>query len=587
MNKVLEYNLHRFKDLKNYRRPNDDLYRAISRLIRIRNYQFSNYLDTPEEYRKTDFSFNFHDIYDDTAVQANQIFSSMILAMLWPNGAKSIKLESTLDEKLITNEIKEYFERKTEIFTGILDNSKSGLQTALSEFMLDQGAYCFSGIMSMENPDPFLPIRFKSLPALTTFIDEDPSGFVDTVYYLEFKTIRSCYLMYGKKCSEKVKKKFHEGKNLNDPIVVLRCIYPRFKPSGKGNRGLPYASCHIDLTNKHLMLESGYSEQPMFVSRLAKVPGEIYGRGPGIDALPSIGRANQIQKIIIDSGHKRLSPPLGTFSDADWANGTIDRRAGAVNVLSSEIRLEGRDPIFSIDEMRGSPTELIQTYEKIINNISKHFFIDRLLDLNNDTRMTAYEAGLRDTMRGQSLSSVLSRQDIELFTPLIERAYNVCFEAGNLGISSNDFLKREYLENVGVKILDIPEEVENQILEGKNHYKITFINPAQRIRNSEEAKGILATIEYLQSIAGLYPSAAEEVDPSIMTRKFIDLQGAPYEIKSTTESKDQNRAFRQQESERARAISEDKELSEIEKNRGFARQANADAMNKIGSSELV
>ena len=60
--------------------------------------------------------------------------------------------------------------------------------------------------------------------------------------------------------------------------------------------------------------------------------------------------------------------------------------------------------------------------------------IDRLLDFNNETRMTATETNIRDRDRNATLQSILSRQISSYFTPIIERTFNLLLSDGHLGV---------------------------------------------------------------------------------------------------------------------------------------------------------
>ena len=98
--------------------------------------------------------------------------------------------------------------------------------------------------------------------------------------------------------------------------------------------------------------------------------------------------------------------------------------------------------------------------QSLKDNISKHYFLDRLLDFNNQTQMTATETIKRDSIRNTSLSAAIDRMTFELFSPLINRSFNI-------------LLKNDMFE-------DMPESMTEAIDEGEDVYEIKYITPAAR-----------------------------------------------------------------------------------------------------------
>ena len=57
-----------------------------------------------------------------------------------------------------------------------------------------------------------------------------------------------------------------------------------------------------------VLLEEGYYELPIFVSRISTKPAEVYGFGPGHVALPDILSVNKIRKVFLKGLAKAVDP---------------------------------------------------------------------------------------------------------------------------------------------------------------------------------------------------------------------------------------------------------------------------------------
>jgi hypothetical protein len=82
----------------------------------------------------------------------------------------------------------------------------------------------------------------------------------------------------------------------------------------------------------------------------------------------------------------------------------LRHRAGASN----------EKPIFSPSSPSASSSTRSRRSRRCAARCSRRFFLDRLLDLNNQTQMTAYETSVRDKKNGQALGGVFSRQQKEV-----------------------------------------------------------------------------------------------------------------------------------------------------------------------------
>src|SRR3546814_11589953 len=98
--------------------------------------------------------------------------------------------------------------------------------------------------------------------------------------------------------------------------------------------------CSSDL----LVSESGYQEFPFAVPRWDTSSGEVYGRSPGMIALPDANTLQQMGKTLLVAGHKAVDPPLLVGDDS--VLGTPKTFPGGITTFDMQAARDlGRIPI--------------------------------------------------------------------------------------------------------------------------------------------------------------------------------------------------------------------------------------------------
>lgn len=550
--------LHRFKTLKARKQSLVPLYDLISEYVYNRKYDGYGIPNAG--------IFADEDIYDNTAQRANGIMANVMVNNIWPNGPRTFSVGRTWDTP-DTEEIKKYFEFVNQQMYSVMDNTRAGLQTALDEYMLDQGAYGISGVYVEEkDTDPATPIRYKSWGIKDMLVDEGPDGLIDTIFSEKEMSIRNAVRVYGlEKLPSNARELYKKGE-VEKPLKILHVIEPRLDrdPGKKGAKDMPIASIHIELSTRKILKESGLEEMPVFVGRFSKVPGEIYGRSPAMVAMADILEINATREAISVATEKQLDPPLAVYDDGALGGGDIDTSAGAVNVFSVTGRLNtGKpiEPLYTVGELQSSYNH-IDVLKETINN---HFYLDRLLDFNNETRMTLGEAQLRNALRGQSLGAFYARQENEVVTPIIERTFNILLKRGRLGVVSGSQEEMDLLVH-GIQPVYIPNVLVEKMSRGEDIYEITYLSPAKRTMQSEELRGIIETANFAVGVAPASPEILDNIDFDKLITRIAKLSGAPMElIKDSTTVKKLRDARAQQQAQLAQ-LEQARQQSEIGRN---------------------
>lgn len=536
--------------------------------------------------RKADFSssiapgdFLYNNVFDNTGEVCAMQAASVFLSMLWPDSSRTFVLRP-VDELRDQPGVEEHFRYVTKQAQRFMDAPRAGLLPALQEFEIDEQVFGTAGVGVFENADESLPLRFESWGIKGMCISENAQGFVDMIYYTEEKTARQVVEEYGREnVAAAILVAFDAGK-YEEKINILKVIEPRSiaDRTGKlGALGMAVRTIHIDTVNKNVMRESGYEEMPVAVGRMIKTSGEKYGRSPAMMALPDVGSLNSLKEGVIRATEKQLDPPLGVLDDGRLGGGSIDTSAGALNVFNSSGRMTGDKPVFplyTVGELQ-SAEKLVEAFKQ---SIAQAFSLDRLLDLNNQTQMTAYETSVRDRMRGDSLGAMFARQIAEVFTPIVERSVSVLYRKGLLGISDSGMvaaLKKTWGRILGKPVHVIPKVVVDAINAGLDVYEVEYVSPAKRFMQSEKLQGMFTAAEFFQKMAVTpgFEMIADNVDFDAMARNVLNYTGSPSEVqrvKSQIEAIRKGRA----EAQMAQAQAEQaQKMSEVARNAGSAVQA--------------
>lgn len=536
MAKTIDYLIKKREMLVTERSPWNNQFEVLAEYVYTRKMGFQSET-SPGEF-KNDGSIN-----DSTASRALQAMTSAILGSLWKTGGRTFRLKQP--EYLAKNEEnKKYFEAMNRAISKYMESEKAGFELAFQENLNEEG--CFgTGAFGVFQGDYNSPLIYKCWTLQSLYIAQSKDEFVDTLYYDEKLSIEQVVNTYGiENVSAETAKKYKEEKSRLDKILICVAIEPRTEEDKKdapkaGNQAMPYATYHFEVTEKHILKKSGFTELPSKVSRWYRLASETYGRSPAMDALPSIIQLNAMKEAFIVGVEKKVEPPLYTLDDGSLGAATVDTSAGGLSVFNVSGRLNGQPPIgiiFDIGELQSLATAIEQTRLEILN----HFLIDKLYDLNNKTRMTLGEAEIRYDIRSDALSSVYSRIFNEQLTPIIERSVNILFEMGLLGITEDDGPKEKILLSNGINPIIIPQEVQEAIAAGKELYEIEYISPAAQLLRNTEKVGTTETINGILALAAVNADAMQYLDLYEAINAIRDLSGAPSKLLLSKEKAESN-----------------------------------------------
>lgn len=279
---------------------------------------------------------------------------------------------------------------------------------------------------------------------------------------------------------------------------ILHSVQPRVardrEAMDSGN--MPFESVYIDISTQTLLRSSGYRTFPFAVWRFRKNPGELYGRGIGVDVLPDVLRLNNISKDQMDASHKAVDPPMNIPRVIEGQERLV---AGGRNYYVSPSDVI--TPIHTVTSYPLSKSEI----DNIRGSISKAFFNDFFLTLQNvDREMTAREVVERQGERAAILSPVISRFNNDLLDPVIKFVFSTLYDMGKLPPPPSMF-------------------------EGR--LKVDFIGPlAQAQKKYHQYQGIFSGYQAIAPLMQVDPTIMDNLDMDILTREAMNATGMPQKV---------------------------------------------------------
>jgi len=253
-------------------------------------------------------------------------------------------------------------------------------------------------------------LRFKCIPLGELAIDEDDSGRVVTIgrkYKLSAKQMVSAF---GNKVPKSLKELAADKAGRPDQDIIAI--------NDQQASGLwYYAVIH---KGSGVKLEERTSMAPVFfVSRWSKVPGSVYGRGPGLRALSDVRALNKIKELQLKNAAKAVAGIYTVVDDGVVNPYTLTFEPGTFMPVGSNDR---QNPTISELPASGNFDVSLFTIEDLRNSILGTFMADNYGPLDR-TPMTATEVQARTRVIAQDMGATISRMQQEMLFPIIRAVY--------------------------------------------------------------------------------------------------------------------------------------------------------------------
>ena len=360
-------------------------------------------------------------IFDETAVVGVQEFASRLQQGIVPNFARWADLISGSevppeDRDRVDNEL----DAVTEYVFDILQNSNFSQEVHESFMDLAVG----TGILCVEEGDAVHPIVFSAIPLPHVVLDTGPDDRIDHVFR-ERKNVRYDHLplMYPNgKFDQQVMQKLTS----EDTTTVLEVVCRDYTKRNE-EAYLHYAICMESKTVLHMKEMRGTGSNPYVCFRWSKCAGEVYGRGPLINALSAIKTTNLTIELVLENAQMAISGIYQMEDDGVINPDTIQLVPGSI--IPKAMGSQGLQPIRAAGSF--DVAQLVLGDMRL--NIKRALYND-MLGNPDKTPATATEVAERMADLSRRMGAAFGRLQSELVQPVLQRVIYILRKQGRIEV---------------------------------------------------------------------------------------------------------------------------------------------------------
>ena len=437
-------------------------------------------------------------IFDSTAATALTRFASIVDSLLTPRNQTWHRIMAS-DPVLNKNRnVRLWFEEVNRLLFKYRYSPKANFASQNQQLYKSLGAYG-TGAMFIDDLSGEPGLRYKNVHLSQVYFAENHQGMIDKALRFFPMTARQVKQKWGEKTPDLIKSRIEQ--NPDQEFFFIHCVKPRGDVIyGRADyRGMDWASYYVSMDAKELLSEGGYNTFPYAISRYEQSDNEIYGRSPAMDVLPAVKTLNEQKKTILKQGHRAVDPVLLVHDDGIMDGFNLTPGAQNIGAVSADGRpLVHTLPVGNI----AIGKDLMDDERAVINDA---FLITIFQILAETPQMTATEVLERAREKGILLAPTMGRQQSEYLGPAIERELDVLGRQGVLP--------------------PMPQE----LIEAQGEYRIEYDSPLSRSQRSEEAAGIMRTVEAAMNVAAQTqnPEPLDHFNWDEIVPAMADIQGVP------------------------------------------------------------
>ena len=413
-------------------------------------------------------------IWESTAMLAAYQRANDIHSLLFPKGRTWAKLtlhphlHGSANSKAFTDEV-EKFNEKTMFY--LESSNLHGIVTS-SNLDLVGG----TGVIWFESPSDENPLYYRSIPAVSTFLEYTNDYSVNTAWFLNQLTGRQILKQFPDYNGKMVKQLQEQCDETFD------VVYGQVEMDD----GRFYIYVFLDDDRYEYLHEKESDYKQVLIYRDRVRPGETEGRGIGLDMLPTIKDLNRVVEYARKNLAYKADPPMlydansyfNPFSVQKWSGMMIPRSPGSRPIEAIEM------PEYA---------EVYKHIELLQQQIQKGFQVDPLGEISDPVR-SATEIKIREERAQRTNATDMSR----LINELPREIYQ------NAAIALN---KRGLLRDDGREIKDFDPQ----------HLHFEFKSPLFDEQNRENLHNFAQGLQLLQqyfgegaNLAALKPDAVKD-----------------------------------------------------------------------------
>lgn len=408
-------------------------YNAAKYVMPHRNDLYtSGGMDTPQEKLDQDI------VFDSTPIISNAKFISMVQSYLVPAGSRwSSIIVNAAANKIIPQKLADAARLDAEKLT---DRAFSTLANSNFDTEFGESLYDYSlgtGVLVCNPSDePGKLLTFTCVPVSHIYLDKSPSGGVGNVFRkLKLPAVHISVLWPDSNIPTSLAKHGDNEVEVIEAVVVDYLTSEKLVINSQGvaeKRSVSqklYRYYIFSPECEDILLEREYGVNPFIPYRFATMPGEVFGIGVSVMALPDIQSLNTLKRLLLRRGLLDAEPPL------------VTSRESAISFQSEQVAPGSIIPIDFFGGMDGGyPRELFAprpfnlaqfVFADMQQSINDSMFANPIGNMQEAVR-TATEVGYRQKTLADRIGSSFGRLQEELLDPVLNIVVYYLAKAGEL-----------------------------------------------------------------------------------------------------------------------------------------------------------
>lgn len=377
-------------------------------------------------------------VFDSTAQDATSKFVSNIQSRVVPPMKQFVRLGvGPAVQDPYREEAKKGLDVITNVMFTHLQNSNFDIQVAESFWDLALG----TGALLLQKGTRAKPFNFISVPLSQLYLEEAADGKVGMAsreYTLAYRSILETWpdANLDKELQDKVDASPDEKITLVEMTIPHKMQVRQQGPNGRFQwvpvDGFRYTV--IDPGTKKRLLERKQTSSPWIIFRWSILPGEVYGRGPLLQALADIKTLNKAKELTLKNAAMAISGAWTVRDDGVINVNTIKIYPGA------KIPVESNDggtfgPTIKRLEAAGDFDVSTLVIKELQNAVRSILFADPMGPIDLPVK-SATEVSLRQQELASRIGSSFGRLQYELLAPLINRMLHILEELGLVNLQN-------------------------------------------------------------------------------------------------------------------------------------------------------
>lgn len=433
-------------------------------------------------------------VFDSTAEYALEDYASRMESQLVPAWRKWFLLEagSEIPEE-DKKQVEEYLQETTDTIFNHINHSNFNGQ--VKETFLDLGIS--TGSLIVEEGDGIQSsLNFRSVSLSEVLLEKSAIGLVETVWRDIKVNVRDIQHVWpNAKLNDDLQRQMEENPEVNLIEGVV-------KDDKKGT----YITMLIDQENKDVLLEEEDDSSPWVVFRESTIPGEVYGRGRIMRALPDIKTLNKMVEDHLRAASFTANPIFTATDDGVINPYTVQLHPGAVMPVGSN---DTANPTLRPLVGGGDYNVLNYDISRLQESIRTVMISKPFGSIAETPVRTATEMSIRDADMQATSGSATGKLQTELLERVLNQIVKILIKAGKI----------------------VPMKIDGK------EVTIKFTSPMARQQDSDEIMQFMKTVEIMQ----MFP-------PEIVQREvkledgpgyIIDKMGVPKSFKRSDAEKEE------------------------------------------------